>query len=322
VREKLPLVALAAAAGSVTLFAQERALVPASLPLGLRTANALGALASYLEKTLWPAGLSPLYPHPYLPGMGGEPLGAARVAGAALLLAVITALVLRSRRGWAEAGWLFTLVTLLPVIGFVQVGGQAMADRYTYVPLIGVFVIAAWGVAELDARLRAGLPALSLALRGASVAGLIALAIAAHAQARHWRDSEALWTRALAVSPGALAHYNYGLTLREQRRFGEAEAQLRQVLALDPSSARALNEIGITLERAGDGAGAERAYRDSIALGPKNARAHLLLGELLERRGERADASEHYRAALAVNPHLRGAREALARATSLRTPAP
>ncbi len=167
VREKLPLFALSALSSAVTFAVQRGAGAVTWLetwPLPARLANALVSCARYLGKTVWPAGLAPFYPRvPAWPAWA--------VAGAALLLAGVTALALREarRRPWFAVGWFWFLGTLVPVIGIVQVGMQAMADRYTYVPLVGIFIAVAWGAAGAGERItppRAGGPGAARRLRG------------------------------------------------------------------------------------------------------------------------------------------------------------
>lgn len=309
--EKFPLFALAAGFSVATVLAQDRAMVPDTLPLHLRAANALWSYVAYLGQTVWPSGLSPFYPHPYLPDQGGETLGPWRVVAAAATLVAITGIVVRSGRRYALVGWLWYLGTLVPVIGLVQVGAQAMADRYTYVPLIGVFVALVWAGAEVTAALESRSPGTGRALRAASLLIPIVLAAVSWQQVRHWRDSASLWERALAAAPGAKAHLGLGFARRAEGRHDEAIAHFRHVYEIAPTSTRALNELGRTFEAKGDLEAAETLYRQSISMGPHSAKAHLLLGGLLERKGDLEGAIEHYRAALEVRPRMRRARTAL-----------
>ena len=177
VREKLPLFAVALAFAVVTFLLQRSAMGVGvdPIPLHLRSANAISAYVSYLQLSIWPSGLSVLYPHPYSAVAGGSPLGAVRIVLAAGLLAALSLLLVWwVRRGYAAVGWLWFIGTLVPVIGIVQVGQQAFADRYTYLPQIGLLIAIVWGGAELvmplwrrSALARAGI--------GASVVALCAL---------------------------------------------------------------------------------------------------------------------------------------------------
>jgi tetratricopeptide (TPR) repeat protein len=238
VREKLPLFGLAAAVGAVSALAQQSAGMVVGLerlPLAARIGNALVAWLAYLGKALWPAGLAVIYPHP------GAALPAWKAAAAGLLLAALTAGALRRGRHPALAvGWLWYLATLLPVIGLVQVGSQAMADRYSYLPLVGLSLAAAFGLPGLlPAR-----PAWRRGLAGVGLAALAALFAAAALQLRHWRDSEALFRHALAVTAeNPIAHAHLAAALLEGGRPAEAIAHYRESIRLRPDSAPVANAL-------------------------------------------------------------------------------
>jgi len=230
--EKLPLLALSAASSLITLRYQETSLAPLdAVPWSLRAANALVSYVAYLGKLFWPRDLAVFYPIP--PAI---PLW--KAAGAALLLAAITALaVWRTRREpWLPTGWLWFLGTLVPVIGLVQVGRQAMADRYTYIPSIGLFLAVVWSVAELLKEHRAVL---------ATVAGIGILALAAitRVQIGYWADSATLFRHALAATDDGnyLAHIGLGKALIGVKDCEGAAEQFQAVLARYPymSEARA-----------------------------------------------------------------------------------
>ncbi len=250
--EKLPLFALAAAASALTLLAQHGAGTVANLdqlPLPSRLENATVACVAYLGKTVWPRGLAVFYPHPE------QGLSVWRVAGSLALLLALTALALRSaRRHPALAvGWLWYLVALAPVIGVVQVGSQAMADRYMYLPLVGLAIAVAWGVPELlgalagDARRRRALLALAA---GASVALLAGTAIL---QVRHWRDSEALFEHALSVTrDNSIAHAHLGAALLERGDVESAIGHWREAARLRPGFLNVVNNLAWLLATAPD----------------------------------------------------------------------
>jgi hypothetical protein len=194
IAEKLPLLALSAGSAVITMEAQQaggamRSTVQFSL--GVRLENAVVAYAMYLWKTIWPSRLAPLYPHP------GDSLAAWQVAASMLVLAVITGTVLRFRaKRYLVTGWLWFLGTLVPVIGLIQVGDQAMADRYAYIPVIGIFVMIAWSAADLADAHHVGLvPRL---VPAACI--LLALSVATYRQLSYWSNSYDLWTHALAVT--------------------------------------------------------------------------------------------------------------------------
>ncbi|HEY0512079.1 MAG TPA: hypothetical protein VGH73_09255 [Thermoanaerobaculia bacterium] len=230
--EKLPLLALSAASSLITLRYQRTSLAPLdALPWGLRLANAAVSYAAYLGKTLLPRHLAVFYPLPI-------EIPAWKTAAATALLAAITALALwKARRApWLLVGWLWFLGTLVPVIGLVQVGRQAMADRYLYIPSIGLFLAIVWGiweVAELGAKRRA-------VLATASAAAILALAVETWAQAGTWRDSVALYRHALSVTrDNYVAHVGLAKALVGKGDLAGAEAQYRAALALRPALAEA-----------------------------------------------------------------------------------
>ena len=182
VREKVPLFALSAASAVITMKAQQAGGAIRSttqFSLGVRLENALVAYGTYLWKTIWPARLAPLYPHP------GDSLAAWQVIGSVFVLGAVTALVWRFRsKPYLLVGWLWFLGTLVPVIGLVQVGDQAMADRYAYIPLIGIFIMIAWTAADLAEARRIPLAAHIVA----AACVLIALATVTHAQLGYWQE--------------------------------------------------------------------------------------------------------------------------------------
>jgi hypothetical protein len=246
VREKLPLFALAAAASAVTVVAQRAGGSVASLeqmPLHLRAANAVVAYTAYLGKALWPSGLAVFYPHP------GAGIGVGRVALAAALLAAITGLVLATarRRPYGLVGWLWYLGMLVPVIGLVQVGSQSMADRYTYLPLIGVSILVAWGVPDL----LGGGRGRGRALAAAAGVAIAALAAGSALQLRHWRDSETLFTRALSVTrDNHVAHAYLGRALLAEGRAREAIEHYSEAVRLRPEFLTAANNLAWLLATA------------------------------------------------------------------------
>ena len=226
VLEKLPLLLLVAASAAITLHAQREATTPYSF--SVRAANAIVSYAWYVRKAFWPSHLALLYPHP----SGLPPMW--QVMAALLFLFAVTALVVAARRHrYLVTGWLWFLGTLVPMIGLVQVGRQAMADRYAYLPSIGLFLMICWGVAEWTEQLHLR----PVWLRVASVAVLLSLAVVAHRQIGYWKDSYALWSRSLQVtSPNHEAENNLGVMLMDDGRLGEALPHLRAAVALNPLS--------------------------------------------------------------------------------------
>jgi hypothetical protein len=279
--EKLPLFLLSAAAAGITLAAQREAGAlnpgPGTPGLGLRSANAVVSSATYLAKTLHPRDLAVYYPFP----TGGIP---ARRLGwsAALLVGACSAAALLARRApWVGFGWLWYLCSLLPVIGLVQVGSQAMADRYTYVPLLGIFTLAVWAVADLAprSRARAGI------LAGVALGVLLPAAFLARRQVGFWRDSATLFTHAAAAVPGsAMAEVKLGDIHAVAGRPREALTHYRRAQRSAPGSPEIAFDIGLQLVALGDPAGAAAAYREALRLDPAFQRARRNL-ELLVIRG-------------------------------------
>jgi len=253
--EKAPLFALGAAAGAAALL-NSRLKTLTDLPLGSRLANALVSCADYLRKAVWPSGLAVFYPHP------GGSLNLLPVLGAAFLLAGVSLAAVRFRREkpCLLAGWLWFLIALAPMLGLVQVGDQAMADRYAYFPLIGLAVMAAWAVPSFPGRGARG-PALASA-------GLVsALMVAAGLQVRYWRDSVALFERALAVNESnALAHAALGCALSERGETARAATHYRRALEIEPRIAAAHNNLGVALAAQGDISGAAAQFSEAARL--------------------------------------------------------
>ena len=235
VMEKLPLLALVVASAVITLHAQRQAATP--YPLPVRMANAIVSYLWYAQKAFWPSRLATLYPHP----SGLPPTG--NLALAFLFLTGVTTLVIAARRRrYLLMGWLWFLGTLVPMIGLVQVGRQAMADRYAYLSFVGLFIMSCWGVAEW-----CGQRHLSPAWLGAaSLAVLLALAGVAHRQIGYWSDSYVLWSRCLRVTgPNSEAENNLGMELMTNGRLEEALPHLRAAVALNPLSP--INNVNLAL---------------------------------------------------------------------------
>jgi tetratricopeptide (TPR) repeat protein len=301
--EKVPFAALAVASAGVTALVVRD--LPESFQHGARVAfsdraaNATVSYARYLLKTVWPSDLSILYPHPNLPG--GTPWSALQICAAAALLAAISALVFRARsRRHLAVGWLWYVVTLLPVIGIVQVGPQAMADRYTYLPHVGLFLIVAWGGADL---LRA-VPRLSPAVLGAAgVAVLVACVAASWRQVRLWSDSEILYRHALEIAPRShLVHTNLGILLRSRGKVDEAIDHLRTAIEVDPSVPQAQYALANALVARNEADLAIEHYLRAVEADPRFVLAHYNLARTLHQRGRADEAIQHYRAALSVRP--------------------
>ena len=322
--QKLPLLLMSLISAVVTFIAQRHCGAVASVeavPLAARAANAVVACFRYLAHMLWPAHLVPLYPletdllHP--------PLSLWPLASIGLLVITVAVFILRRRLPYLLVGWLWYLAMLVPVIGIVQVGRQAIADRYTYLPLCGIFIALTWAAADAAARFRFG-------RRIAAIAGLailITCAVLTRQQAAHWRDSETLFRHALRHGrDNAAVRFSLGEAYREQRRFDEAIEQYEAALRLEPSHLEAMTALPLLLMRTpGDEANAEaltfralgliesaRHADPSPQLRALHARALRNLGLIQLKDGNLAEAERHLRGAAHFDPHDADARLALA----------
>ncbi len=277
VREKMPLLALTAASSAITILAQAAA--GAIMPLdaigfGPRLANAISSYVRYLEKTAWPTTLAVFYPHP---GEFGAEIPGWRIAGALLLLVGVTVLVAWQRRARPHllVGWLWYLGTLVPVAGFVQVGAQALADRYTYVPLTGIFIILAWSI---PARF-AGRPRRRLALAAAAGAVLAVLSATAWGQVAYWRDAFSLYEHALEVTgKNWMISYNLGAAYGQTGHYDQAILKYREALRIKPDYVEALSNLGVAYAKTGQPESAVAAYREALRVNPESVNAWFNLG--------------------------------------------
>lgn len=289
VREKLPLFALAAAASIMIFLVQAgTGIVKSTIqyPLSARLENAVYSYAAYLIKTIVPVHLAIFYPHP------GTTLPFWQVGGAAVLILLITVFVLRAGRPYLVTGWFWYLGTLVPVIGLVQVGIQGMADRYTYVPLIGIFLIAAWGLPELTA----GRKSLKAALIPAAAAGLCVLTILTWFQVGTWRDNITLYGHAAKVTSGNdWAEYNLGLSLAGEGRLDEALPHFQEAVRLRPGYADAYLNIGVIQALRGNPEGSIANFTRVLAIEPNHVEARRNFAMALLRRGDLDGAAPHVR---------------------------
>jgi tetratricopeptide (TPR) repeat protein len=336
--EKIPLLLLALGSCIITFIAQRKG--GAVLPLeqysiGVRLANSTVAYLSYILKTILPVKLAVFYPHP------GEHLPFWLVLASALSLLGLTALAaLRTRRApYLTVGWFWYLISLLPVIGLVQVGGQAMADRYTYIPLIGLFIALAWYVNARLAEFKTTRLPFTARHLFASIAGfiLLTLAICARIQTNYWQNDEALFRRAIAVtqnnyiaynnlgnallqknrtdeaikcykkateiSPGfKLAYINLGNLLIIKKSYDEAFEALQRAVMIDPTDAAAHCKLGTLFYETDNSAAAEREYRLAMKLDPGYAPAYQGLGDIMADRSMLQAALENYHAAYRLKP--------------------
>jgi tetratricopeptide (TPR) repeat protein len=297
--EKIPFFAIAAVSAAATFLVQHSSGAVkeiARLPLGLRIENALVSCALYCLKTIWPSGLAVFYP--YLAGFAWW-----MVAAAGLAIAIVTVLALRSFRSAPSlaAGWLWFLVTLAPVIGLVQVGAQARADRYMYVPMAGLAIMLAWGAADLARRW----PAAARPIAVAAIAACLAAAAVSAAQIQHWRNSETLFQHALDVTTdNYLAEHNLGSYLLGTGRLSEAVPHLEAALRIRPESAPARSDLASALAQTpGRLPEAILEYQAALRLLPDSAILHNNLASALAKFPERMpEAIAEYQAALRIDP--------------------
>jgi len=324
VYEKAPLFALSGIASAIALWAQESSGALRSLeawPLGVRISNAVVVYVQYVAKMFWPTNLAIYYPHPGLPN-----IWALAVSGALLIAVSLFVFRTAKRRPALAVGWLWYLGTLLPVIGLVQIGSQAMADRYTYIPLIGLFIMLAWAIPDSVVRGRRARVGMAIAV----AASLTVLSLLTWKQVGYWKNSIRLFEHALeATRNNSLAHFNLGLALGSEGKIVEAIAHHEATLRIDPIHEEALYEIGILLERSGRTDAANLAYTEAVRVHPNHLRARNNLAALLSGAGRLEEAAFQLREALRIDPGNQQVRKNLekimafqARAEAWRTPAP
>ncbi len=292
--EKIPLILLSALSGLITLVAQHQGGAVSAVdayPLGTRIANALASYLVYLVKMIWPANLAVYYPF-----VKDIPAWQA-LSGALLLIAMTFAAVRAARRfPYLLFGWLWYLITLLPVIGIVKVGETAMADRYTYITLVGPFVAATWGVHDLAAGWKRGKEALA----AAGLLVMIALAAATFTQAGTWKSSATLFRHALAVTENNfMAHTNLAVALMDEGRLDEALPHLEMAAKIRPDFPNARYNLGVIRMRQGKNDEAMGHFKAALHSDPNFARASHYGGLLHLQRGESAEAVQYFQRALA-----------------------
>lgn len=302
--EKMPMLLMVSAASVVTFLVQQagRSVSPVDqVPIVDRLGNAAISAVVYLRQTLWPSGLAPFYPHPRaIPGESVDS-ALAGVCAAAILSGCVAALLWLRRAPWFAVGWFWYLGTLVPVVGIVQVGEQAHADRYTYLTVIGVTIAAAWSVA---AAVRAFRVPVGWVAWPAGVA-TVAMLAAAHRQIGFWRDSETLWRHGTAVVRNSfVGHNNLGEALDARGDADAAMEQFAKTLAIRPDDAMALNNTGVIHMRRGDVASAKAYLRRAIQRDPSYAPTYVHLGNLYAREGRLDDALLLYRQIVQRQPEF------------------
>ncbi len=299
--EKIPLFALSAASSGITLYAQRAGGALGNtelLPLSQRVANAVYSYCTYIGKGIWPTGLAVFYPHPE------GSLAVWKVMAAALLLVAITALAwrYRDRHRYLLAGWLWYLVAMIPMIGVIQVGRQAMADRYAYLPFFGLFVIAVWGGAELFAQWKLS----GFAAGAIAVALLIVYASMAFLQINYWHNSYTLFSHALAVtSRNGIAEDNLGTALMEIGRPDLAQLHFEAAAEYIPQLSTAHYNLAVLQQQQNHPDAARHEYELALQYSSdatEAAQAHSNLGFLLLEQNNPTAAAHEFTAALQINP--------------------
>jgi len=341
VGEKAPLLCLSAISSVVTFVVQQRTGAVAQIEqvaLDSRIANAFISYVVYIAKMIWPSHLAVFYPYP----AGKVSIWLAVLAALLVVGITVCVICLARNRKYLLTGWFWYIAVLVPVIGLIQVGGQARADRYTYLPSVGIFIIAAWGAAELLDKRRYRKTILSVS------AGLVicAMLLCTQLQVRHWRNSFTLFRhtvevtennyvghtglgkvlraqgkldeainqyhQALHIKPNyAITHYNLGNALLAQGKIDEAINEYRQAVHIDPNYAAAHTNLGGALATQGKLDEAIDCFRQAVQLEPDEAKTYYNLGHTLELKGSVDEAINEYRRALEINPNYRKAQEQL-----------
>jgi protein O-mannosyl-transferase len=296
VLEKWPLFLFALASSVVTIIAQRGAMQPIwRVGFAARLGNAALSYADYIRQMFWPKDLAVMYP------WYAERLQPSRIAVAAALLAIICLGVwLLRRRRYLATGWLWYLIMLVPVIGLLHVGNQSSADRYTYLPLVGLFLAVTWGAADLAA----SLPYRRVLFSGLALVVLASLVFLARIQAAYWRDGETLWSHALAATTrNIIAEGNLGDALyRFKGKPEEAWVHFEKSLRINRHQPGVLSSVGVFYLESGRLDAARAHFEEALAIEPNFADAHYNLGNLALQIGDAQEALTHYQRALETKP--------------------
>ncbi len=297
VREKIPFFALAAVMSVVTFLAQKQGgaiMTVEDLPLDARVENALISYCRYLGKIFWPTDLAVYYPHPGYWPMEKVLLGGVFLTGISMLL-----FMMRRHHPYLLMGWLWFLGTLVPVIGLVQVGEQAMADRYTYIPSLGVLILTIWGAYELARCWRyhaAGLSAAGSAL-------IILCLVLTRQQLGYWKNSETLFRHTVEVTKNNyIAHIILGKALFDRNQTGDAISQYQEAIRLKPGNADAHMDLGVALFKQSQTDEAINEYQEAIRLKPNYADAHFNVGVAFLKEGQTDEAIRQFQEAIHLKP--------------------
>jgi tetratricopeptide (TPR) repeat protein len=292
IMEKIPFFACSLFACIITIYAQTQGIV--SQPFELRIENALIAYVKYIDKTFWPHDLAVLYPLNFSFQFW-------QVISSLIFLILMSAAVIRARHRYPYLtfGWFWYIITLVPVIGLIQVGFQSMADRYTYIPLIGLFIMVAWGTADLTKGLRHQESILSL------LAGVVIIASSALTwqQLGYWQDNISLYRHTLQITTGNyVINYNLGLTLAKKGDLDAAIKEFQEAIKINPSHLKSHYNLASALSKKGILDAAINEFQKAITIKPKYYEAHNNLGVALAKKGNIDEAIKEFQEALMINP--------------------
>jgi protein O-mannosyl-transferase len=296
--EKIPLLILSFVSCVITIIVQQRSGAVKDIvkfPFDVRIINALNSYVGYIVKMFWPANLSVFYPH------SGRSLHLSDSILPALILVVISILVIRfaKSRGYLLFGWFWYICTLLPVIGLVQVGNQSMADRYTYIPLIGLFIIIAWGASELLTGYVFGKKVLAIT----ATAVLLAMGVSTYVQLGYWQNSITIFQRAVEINPNDLfSQGNLGTAFLSKNSYDDAIVHFEKALQIDPCDTTLNMNIGVALFRKNKLDEAINYFEKAAAIDPCNVPARLNLAFALAKQGKKQQAIEQCNEILRIAP--------------------
>jgi tetratricopeptide (TPR) repeat protein len=294
--EKIPLIALSAVSGVITFLAQRHAIGwTEQLPMLARINNAIVTYVIYVQQMFWPVNLAVFYPHPE----NRLPLWEIALALAVLISITSAAVILRGKAPYFITGWFWYLGMLVPVIGLVQVGWQGHADRYTYLPQIGLYIAGSWALADLSVSWRHR----RMVLSAAALFVIGALSWGAWIQASYWRDSETLFTHALAVTRNNdVAENNLGIIFLQKGQLEEAISRLQAAIDLRPENGPAHDNLAKAFLQKGRLEEAMVHYRKFLEIEPQNVEARNILGTALIQQGHVKEAIQQWQEALAIEP--------------------
>lgn len=298
VTEKIPLFVPVLFACVTTILDEQRVGAVQSLAyfsFPVRVANALVAYVGYVGKAVWPNHLSVFYPHP------GDTLPMWRILGAALFIAGVSAFAVQTlnKRPYIAVGWFWFLGTLMPVIGLVQIGGQAMADRYTYIPVIGLFIIVSWGLSDLTLRWK------HKKILGTVFAAIVLAVLCGRTilQVKHWENAVTLFENAINVNyQNSLAHNNLGTALYARGEIEKAVFHFREAVRMEPGYVAAHTNLATVFFVTGHTEEAIRHFRAALRLDPNHTVVHYQLGILLKKQRRISEAYAHFAQAIKINP--------------------